>query len=172
MSFASDLKIWENAQREFAKILLDNTSEFRIVSIEFAQGKFKDWDIKIDCIPDWILTYEVKTDTMADKTWNFVIETRFKWEASGIYASKADYIVYCVKNERYIQKRGELILRLIDTPKRTTKWWDWFNSELYVISCDELDKLFTHLNTNPINNGNGETGQSDSWDSTEVSWEI
>lgn len=165
MSFVNDLKIWEGAQREFAKILLDTKS---IISIEFARWKFKDWDIKIDCIPDWILTYEVKTDTMADKTWNFVIETRFKWEASGIYTSKADYIVYCVKNERYIQKRGELILRLIDTPKRITKWWDWYNSELYVISCDELEKLFTHLNSNP--NQDGWTGQSNNWNIEEVSW--
>lgn len=148
MSFISDLKVWEDAQREFAKLLLDNTKEFRVVSLEFAQGKFKDWDIKIDCIPDWILTYEVKTDTMASQTGNFVIEYMYKWEPSWIFTSKADYIVYNVKWERWIQEKWELILRLMNTEKRETKGWDGRNSSLRVISCDKLPLLF-----NKIENG-------------------
>ena len=52
MTFTKDLAIGRSAEKEFAKILLDNTEEFRVVSLEFAQGKFKDWDIKIDCVPD------------------------------------------------------------------------------------------------------------------------
>lgn len=148
MSFISDLKVWEDAQIEFAKLLLDNTEEFRVVSLEFAQGKFKDWDIKIDCIPDWILTYEIKTDTMAPQTGNFVIEYKYKWSTSWIFTSKADYIVYNVKWERWIQERWELILRLMNTEKRETKGWDGWNSSLRVISCDKLPLLF-----NKIENG-------------------
>ena len=141
MSFTTDLMLWENAQIEFAKLLL-SSKEKRIVSIEFAQWKFKDRDIKVN----WEETYEIKFDTKAPDTGNFVIETRCSWIASGIYASKADYIVYNVKWEWRIQERGELILRLIDTEKRLTKWWDWFRAEMYVISCEELPNLFTKIN--------------------------
>ena len=148
MWFASDLAIWEDAQKEFAKVLLDNTKEFRVISLEFAQWKFKDWDIKIDCVPDWILTYEVKSDTMADKTGNFVIEYRFKWNPSWIFVSKADYIVYYIKWERWIQERWELILRLMNTEKRETKWWDGYYSSLWVISCDKLPDLFNKIEIN------------------------
>lgn len=152
MSFAIDLKIGKDAEKIFAKYLIDFPD---FISIEIPDGKFKDYDIKLTTKTKTI-TYEVKSDTMAPKTWNFVIETRFKWEASGIYASKADYVVYCVKNEWYIQKRWELILKLIDTPKKITKGWDGRNSELYVISCNELDNLFEHLNLNPANYGEQE----------------
>ena len=147
MTFASDLKIWENAQLEFAKVLL-GSDEKRIVSLEIAQWKFKDWDIKTNSIPNWEETYEIKFDTMAKDTGNFVIETRCSWIASGIYRSKADYIVYNVKWERRIQERGELILRLINTEKRITKWGDWYRAEMYVIKCTELPNLFTKIETN------------------------
>ena len=147
--FADDLAIGRKAEVEFAKILLDNTKEFRVVSLEFAQGKFKDWDIKIDCVPDWILTYEIKSDTMADKTGNFVIEFRgSKWNASGIYTSKADYIVYYVKWEWWVQERGELILRLINTEKEEVKGWDWKLTSMWKIKCSELPNLFTKLEVN------------------------
>lgn len=148
MSFVGDLKVWENAQREFAKLLLDNTKEFRVISLEFAQGKFKDWDIKIDCMPDWILTYEIKADTMAQDTGNFVIEYRYKWSPSWIFTSKADYIVYNVKWERWLQEKWELILRLMNTEKRETKGWDGWNSSLRVISCDKLPLLFNKIEIN------------------------
>ena len=138
MSFVNDLKIGEDAQIEFAKVLLTTR---KISNLEIAQGKFKDWDIKITT-PTWEETYEIKFDTMAPNTWNFVIETRCSWIASGIYSSKADYIVYNVKWEWRIQERWELILRLIDTEKRTTKWWDWYRAEMYVIKCEELPNLF------------------------------
>ena len=97
-------------------------------------------------------------DTMAKDTGNFVIETRCSGIASGIYASKADYIVYNVKWEWRIQERWELILRLIDTEKRITKWGDWYRAEMYVIKCTELPNLFTKIETNESGK---ETGQDD-----------
>ena len=148
MSFAKDLLVGENAQKEFAKLLLDNTKEFRVISLEFAQGKFKDWDIKIDCMPDWILTYEIKADTMAQDTGNFVIEYRYKWSPSWIFTSKADYIVYNIKWERWVQERGELILRLFNTEKKEKKWGDGWNSSLWIISCDKLPDLFNKMELN------------------------
>lgn len=141
MSFISDLKLWETAQYEFAKVLL---STKKIINLQFAQWKFKDWDIRIET-PEWEKTYEVKLDTKAPETNNFVVEFRCSWKASGIYSSKADYIVYNVKWEWRIQERWELILRLIDTEKRITKWGDWFRVEMYVIKCDELPNLFNKI---------------------------
>lgn len=44
MAFVNDLKIGEDAQIEFAKVLLTTK---KISKLEIAQGKFKDWDIKI-----------------------------------------------------------------------------------------------------------------------------
>ena len=119
MSFVKDLAIWEKAQIEFAKILLETE---KIISLEFAQWKFSDWDIKIKT-PDWEKTYEIKTDTMAESTGNYVIEYMFKWNPSWIFTSKADYIVYQVKWERRVASRGALILWLINMEKRDTKWW-------------------------------------------------
>lgn len=145
MWFASDLKVWEDAQKEFAKVLLDTK---KIISLEFAQWKNPDWDIKTNEVPEWEVTYEVKSDTMAPDTGNFVIEYRFKWNPSWIYKSKSDYIVYYVLWERRIQERWELILRLIDTEKRSTKWWDGYYSSLWVISCDKLPDLFNKIEIN------------------------
>lgn len=144
MSFISDLAVGEACQIEFAKLLLDIE---KVISLEIAQWKFKLWDIRITT-PEWEKTYEIKKDLKAPETGNYVIETRCSWKPSGIYASKADYIVYNVKWEWRIQERGELILRLINTEKRTTKWGDWFRAEMYVLKCETLPILF-----NKIENG-------------------
>lgn len=144
MSFISDLAIGEACQIEFAKLLLDTE---KVVGLEIAQWKFKLWDIKITT-PEWEKTYEIKKDLKAPETGNYVIETRCSWKASGIYTSKADYIVYNVKDEWWVQERWELILRLMDVEKRTTKWWDWFRAEMFVLSCETLPILF-----NKIENG-------------------
>lgn len=148
MSFASSLIVWEKAQKEFAKILLDKE---KIISLEFAQGKFSDWDIKI-CTTEWEKTYEIKSDTMAQDTWNYVIESRFKWKPSWIFNSKSDYIVYCVKWERWIQERWELILRLMNAEKRETKWGDWWQSTLWILKCETLPILFDKVEACSVKN--------------------
>lgn len=143
MTFTKDLAIGRSAEKEFAKLLLDTK---HIISLEFSQGKFKDWDIKTNETPEWEVTYEIKSDTMASSTWNFVVEFRgSKWNASGIYTSKADYIVYYIKWEWWIQERGELILRLINTEKEEVKGWDWKLTSMREIKCTELPNLFTKL---------------------------
>lgn len=142
--FIDDLAIGEACQVEFTKVLLDTE---KIIKIEFAQWKFKYRDIKITT-PEWEKTYEIKKDLKAPETGNYVIETRCSWKPSGIYASKADYIVYNVKWEWRIAERGELILRLIDVEKRTTKWGDWFRAEMYVLKCETLPLLFNKIKTN------------------------
>lgn len=144
MSFVSDLAIWEACQIEFAKLLL---STEKVITLEIAQWKFKLRDIKITT-PEWEKTYEIKKDLKAQDTWNYVIETRCNWKASGIYTSTADYIVYNVKWEWRIQERWELILRLIDVEKRITKGGDWWRAEMYVLKCDTLPVLFNKIETN------------------------
>jgi len=144
MSFVKDLKVGKEAEKKFAKYLVDYPG---FVSVEIVRGKCKDWDIVLQT-KDKVITYEIKTDTLAHKTGNFVIEYRFKWEASWIYESKADFVVYNILWEWWIQKRSELILRLQDTEKKEVKWGDWRNSDLYVIKVSELPKLFEKLNVN------------------------
>lgn len=139
MSFVWDLSMWQQAEKLFVFYML-NTRD--VVQVYMPQGKFKDYDIQF-CFKDWSEeTYEIKRDMKTQDTWNFVIETRFKWQASWIYTSKADYIIYYVMWKFYKQSRWELILRLQDCEKRITKWWDWFNSELYIIKADKLNDLF------------------------------
>ena len=142
MTFTKDLAIGRSAEKEFAKVLLDTK---QIISLEFAQGKFKDWDIKTNEIPEWEVTYEIKSDTMAEDTGNYVIEYMFKWKPSWIYTSKADYIVYYIKWEWRIAERGALILWLMNTEKRDTKWWDWRASSLWVLKCETLPTLFNKI---------------------------
>lgn len=144
MSFVSDLAIWEACQIEFAKLLL---STEKVITLEIAQWKFKLRDIKITT-PEWEKTYEIKKDLKAQDTWNYVIETRCNWKASGIYTSTADYIVYNVKWEWRIQERGELILRLMDVEKRITKGGDWWRAEMYVLKCETLPILFNKIEIN------------------------
>lgn len=144
MSFRSDLAIGEKAQLEFAKVLL-NTE--KVIKLEFAQWKFPDWDIKI-LTPEWEKTYEVKADTMAETTGNYVIEYMFKWNPSWIFTSKADYIVYQIKWERWMANRWALILWLIDAEKRATKWGDAWASSLWVLKCETLPTLFSKIEIN------------------------
>lgn len=143
MSFVKDLAKWKEVEKAFAKYLIDYPG---IVSIEFPKWKCKDYDVKMTYWDNKVATYEIKTDFKAQDTGNFVIESRFKWEASWIYASKADYIVQYILWKWWIQSRPELILRINGIEKRETKWWDWYQSSLYVIKADKLPELFEPLN--------------------------
>lgn len=143
MSFVRDLQKWRQAEKVFARYLIDYPN---IKSLEFPQWKFKEWDIKMTYWDGKIATYEIKRDLKAWETWNFIIEYRYCWEASWIYASKADYIVYYIDNKWYIQSRAELLLRIQKVEKRECKWWDWWKSSLYIIKVDKLPELFELLN--------------------------
>lgn len=139
--FVKDLAKGAEAEKIFMRYLVDYP---KLVSLEFSQWKFKDYDIKMTT-QDKVITYEIKNDVMADKTWNIAIEFRYKWEPSWIYASKADYIVYHAAWKWYMQSRPELILRLCEVEKEVKKGWDWYQSELYIISLDKMNDLFESL---------------------------
>lgn len=143
MSFIRCLEKGKEAEKVFARYLIDYPN---IRSLEFPSWRFKDWDIRMT-YGDWKqATYEIKRDMKAQDTGNFIIEYRSNWEASWIYASKADYIVYYIADKWRIQSRWELLLRIQKVEKRECQWWDWNRVSLYIIKVDKLPELFELLN--------------------------
>lgn len=123
MEFSKTLESWKKIEREFAKIMIDTYSN--IEKVEFAPDtQFKDWDVRITV--GWIeRTYEIKRDFKSQETWNIALEIKCNWKPSGIFASKADFIIYCLnENEFYWQSRWELLYRIADINKYKTMWWD------------------------------------------------
>lgn len=151
MGFAKDLAVGHQAERVFARYLIDYP---KLISIEFAQWKFKDYDIKMTYGDNKVATYEIKRDMQAQDTGNVALEIRYKWDASWIYTSKADYIVYYAAWKWYCQTRWELILRLEKANKRIVKGWDWWQSELMLVKLEDMDKIFEVLNLKEIPNDN------------------
>lgn len=144
MDFNKTLESWKKIEKEFAKIMIDRYSN--IEKVEFAPDKqFKDWDVKITV--GWIeRTYEIKRDFKSQETWNIALEIKYNWKPSGIFASKADFIIYCLnENEFYWQNRWELLYRIADINKYKTMWWDGERAEMYIIAKELLPLLFNKL---------------------------
>ena len=144
MEFSKTLESWKKIEKEFAKIMIDRYSN--IEKVEFAPDKqFKDWDVKITV--GWIeRTYEIKRDFKSQETWNIALEIKCNWKPSGIFASKADFIIYCLnENEFYWQNRWELLYRIADIAKYKTMWWDEERAEMYIIAKELLPFLFNKL---------------------------
>ena len=144
MDFSKTLESWKKIEREFAKIMIDRYTD--VEKVEFAPDtQFKDWDVKITV--GWIeRTYEVKRDYKSQETWNIALEIKCNWKPSGIFASKADFIIYCLnENEFYWQNRWELLYRIADINKYKTMWWDGERAEMYIISKELLPLLFNKL---------------------------
>lgn len=144
MEFSKTLESWKKIEREFAKIMIDKYTD--VEKVEFAPDtQFKDWDVKITV--GWIeRTYEIKRDFKSQETWNIALEIKCNWKPSGIFASKADFIIYCLnENEFYWQNRWELLYRIADINKYKTLWWDGERAEMYIISKELLPLLFNKL---------------------------
>ena len=146
MDFKTTLKWWQDVEKAFAKKLID----WKLQALEFApEGQFKDWDLKVRFKKGWKIqenTFEIKRDFKSQETWNIALEYRCNWEPSGIYASKADYIVFCLENwEFYYQDRWELLYRISNINKYSTCWWDWDRAEMYIIKKEFLPMLFKKL---------------------------
>ena len=134
-------------ERKFAERLLQFKS---VKKIEFAPNKqFKDRDIKATIERerwDEEVLFEVKRDYKSQETWNIALEIKCNWKPSGIFASKADYIIYCLNDDEfYWRDRGELLYELCDISKYKTLWWDWEMAEMYIISKELLPILFRKL---------------------------
>lgn len=144
MDFAKTLQWWKEIERQFAIKMLARYQN--IQKIEFAPDiQFKDWDLKITI--DWIeKSYEIKRDFKSQETWNIALEIRCNNKPSGIFASKADYIIYCLNDDEfYRQNRWELLYRLADINKYKTLGWDWERAEMYIINKELLPLLFNKL---------------------------
>jgi len=143
MDFNKTLESWKKIEKAFVKKMLDM---YDIEKVEFAPDKqFKDWDVKITV--GWIeRTYEIKRDFKSQETWNIALEIKCNWKPSGIFASKADFIIYCLnENEFYWQNRWELLYRIADIAKYKTMWWDGERAEMYIIAKELLPLLFNKL---------------------------
>lgn len=143
--FKEDLEKWKETEREFAKRLLDGG----VNRLEFAPNKsFKDWDIRIEFEKkgqNVVRTFEIKDDMVSETSGNVGFEVRCNDKPSGIYASKADYIVYRLWDKFYYQDRWELIYALDEIPHEKKLWWDWDKSVLYVVEKKYLSDLFKEL---------------------------
>jgi hypothetical protein len=144
MDFKTTLEWWKETERAFASKLIQKCKD--IEEIRFAPNQqFKDWDIKVKW--NWKeKTYEIKRDYKSQETNNLALEVRCNNKPSGIYASKADYIVFCLSDgEFYFQNRWELLYRLDYMWKKLVKWWDGDRSEMYLVSKEELPLLFNKI---------------------------
>ena len=143
MEFNKTLESWKKIEKEFVKIMMDKCE---IQKIEYAPDKqFKDRDVKLTI---WGIekTYEIKRDFKSQETWNIALEIKCNWKPSGIYASKADYIIYCLnENVFYWQDRWELLYRIADINKYKTLGWDGDRAEMYIIKKELLPLLFNKL---------------------------
>lgn len=144
MDFQITLEWWKEVERKFVATMLAKYPQ--IEKVEFAPDMpFKDRDVKLTI--NWIeRTYEVKRDYKSQETWNIALEIRCNNKPSGIFASKADYIIYCLnENEFYWQNRWELLYRVADINKYKTVWWDGERAEMYIIAKELLPLLFNKL---------------------------
>ena len=147
MDFKTTLESWKEIECQFASKLF--LLKEKPTSVSLAPNRqFKDWDVKatFDRVENPDVTFEIKRDWKSQETWNLALEVRCNNKPSGIYASKADYIVYCLGNDEfYYQNRWELLYRLDYMEKPLVKGWDGDRSEMYLISKDEVPLLFKKL---------------------------
>ena len=146
MEFSKTLESWKKIEKAFVKKMLDM---YDIEKVEFAPDiQFKDRDVKLT-IWGKEVSYEIKRDYKSQETWNIALEIKCNWKPSGIFASKADYIIYCLsEDEFYFRNRWELLYDLCDIAKYKTLGWDWERAEMYIISKELLPILFRKLGWN------------------------
>ena len=143
MEFQKTLESWKKMEKAFVKKMLDM---YDVEKVEFAPDiQFKDWDVKLT-IWGREIGDELKRDFKSQETWNIALEIKCNWKPSGIFASKADYIIYCLNDwEFWFRNRWELLYDLCDIAKYKTLGWDWERAEMYIISKELLPILFRKL---------------------------
>lgn len=140
--FKEDLVEGRNIEMEFAKRLIKPW----VVSVEMAKNKcFRDWDIKVEYENKEPKTFEIKSDRMSGETGNIVFEYECNGKPSGIFSSKADYVVYYFDGNFYRQDRGKLVAELMDVMKRKVIWGDNENSKMYLINKEVAKVLFNKM---------------------------
>lgn len=141
MSFVKCLKLGKEVEKVFMKYLIDYPW---MISVEFSKWRCKDYDIKL-ITKDKEITYEIKSDRKSEETWNCCIEYMYKWKASWIFASKADYIVYYCNKKWRIQERWLLLCLLAEMDKTIKIGGDGDWSKLFLFKVEELPNLFENI---------------------------
>lgn len=144
--FENDLKEWKKAEREFAARLLQ--WDVRKLEIVPDNVQFKDYDIKATINKngkDVEATYEVKTNPIFNTTGDVCFEVSCNGVPSGVYSSKADYIVYKLWPNFYYQDRWKLLLMLNKLPHEEKMGWDGGRCTLYIVKWEYLSDLFNML---------------------------
>ena len=140
--FKEDLKEWRNVELEFARELIDQ----KLKNLELAPDrKFTDRDLKITTNDDRKISYEIKHDIVSETTGNVWFEFYCNKEPSGIYASKADIIVYKLWDKFYPMNRAKLLIRLNSVKRAVKRWWDNNASYMYVVSKEDFFKDYARL---------------------------
>lgn len=141
--FKIDLSKARQIELEFVRKILKPW----VVRIEMPSDdtQFKDWDIKVTYKDGTEKTFEIKSDEKSKETWNVVFEWWYWDKTSGIYTSKADYIVYHFDDCFWWQERWQLLKDLWDCEKYSTWWWDWEKSKIYVVKKEIVMMLFNKL---------------------------
>lgn len=140
--FKEDLKEWRNVELEFARELIDQ----KLKNLELAPDrKFTDRDLKITTNDDREISYEIKHDIVSETTGNVWFEFYCNKEPSGIYASKADVIVYKLWDKFYPMNRAKLLIRLNSVKRAVKRWWDNNASYMYVVSKEDFFKDYAKL---------------------------
>ena len=140
--FKEDLKEWRDVELEFARELIDQ----KLKNLELAPDrKFTDRDLKITTNDDREISYEIKHDIVSETTGNVWFEFYCNKEPSGIYASKADVIVYKLWDKFYPMNRAKLLIRLNSVKRAVKRWWDNNASYMYVVSKEDFFKDYAKL---------------------------
>lgn len=142
--FKEDLEIWKEIEREFASKLF----KWKASNVEVSEWKHPERDVRATFHKQgqtYEKTFEIKTDLQAEKTGNVWIEYMYKWKPSGIYTSKADYIVYKIWDKFYYADRLKLIIELSKCLKADVCGGDDDNSQMWLVKRDIFNLLTTEL---------------------------
>lgn len=132
---------WEKYEYEFMKRLLKPW----VVGIHKPPvWERKDRDIKVD-YADWTSkTYEIKSCPKAKEYWSIPVEYEYDWKPSGVFASKADYVVYYIDNQFYMQDRWVFLAELVWVNKYSTVWGDNDKSKMFIVNLETAKTCLFH----------------------------
>lgn len=157
MNFIEDFNESIETRKKFAELIKKRKD---VVWVEFPPKRtFKDWNLKIKFADNkWRedeFTFDIIKDRRSKTTWNICFEVQCWWLPWKILTSKADYIVYNIGDDFWIQRRAILLSKLFFTGEkecRFIRWWDKSGSLLMLIDEDNMEKYFDKekmLTSNP-----------------------
>ena len=129
--FLEDLKIGKEYELKALNL-------FKYKSYVHSEGINKLYDLEIDTIDDEKVFVEVKSDRLAIKTGNVVIEFECNNKPSGINATMADFFVYFVIGSNIVYKIKTTTLKELCKDARIIRGGDGYRSMMFVIKMSKL----------------------------------